>query len=518
MNQKKHLGPPERWLECPRKGQPILGKFLPFKTPLDNKYDGDVPEHQRFNISMLFASLKTYKVRMGLLVDLTNTTRFYNSKEVEEFDCKYVKMQCRGHGETPSSDQTEAFIGLCARFLNQKPLECIGVHCTHGFNRTGFLIVSYLVEKESWSVEAAVQAYAQSRPPGIYKQHYLEELFDRYGDRDDTPQAPSLPDWCNEEEQFDDAGEPLRKRSSESGSKGGDRKRFKNDHVKKNAVFMDGVPSVKLFTSQPKMSQLQRKIQSMCGWRRDPDGAVEHAKQTISDLLCNRIDISQLVITKELTKTEDDYAGKQAHVELANRMKKRDAGSAPQLGDRVPYVIIGAAKGTAAYMKSEDPIYVLENNIPIDTQYYLENQLSKPLLRIFEPILGEKKAESILLRGDHTRTKTVVTSKIGGLAAFTKKRSSCIGCKAVLDREGVAVCKHCQAQESEIYQKEINHLQSLEEKFSRLWTQCQRCQGSLHEDILCTSRDCPIFYMRKKVQKDLADQDKLMLRFGCPTW
>ncbi|KAL0198010.1 hypothetical protein M9458_006550, partial [Cirrhinus mrigala] len=78
-------------------------------------------------------------------------------------------------------------------------------------------------------------------------------------------------------------------------------------------------------------------------------------------------------------------------------MRKRDAGSAPNLGDRVPYVIIKAAKGVAAYMKSEDPIYVLENNIPIDTQYYLEQQLSKPLLRIFEPILGESKAESVLL-------------------------------------------------------------------------------------------------------------------------
>lgn len=40
---------------------------------------------------------------------------------------------------------------------------------------------------------------------------------------------------------------------------------------------------------------------------------------------------------------------------------------------------------------------MLENNIPIDTQYYLEQQLSKPLLRIFEPILGESKAEGILL-------------------------------------------------------------------------------------------------------------------------
>jgi len=40
---------------------------------------------------------------------------------------------------------------------------------------------------------------------------------------------------------------------------------------------------------------------------------------------------------------------------------------------------------------------VVENNIGIDTQYYLDNQLSKPLLRIFEPILGERKAESVLL-------------------------------------------------------------------------------------------------------------------------
>lgn len=46
---------------------------------------------------------------------------------------------------------------------------------------------------------------------------------------------------------------------------------------------------------------------------------MEHAKEVISDLLCNRIDISQLVITKELTRTAQEYAGKQAHVELAER-------------------------------------------------------------------------------------------------------------------------------------------------------------------------------------------------------
>ena len=49
---------------------------------------------------------------------------------------------------------------------------------------------------------------------------------------------------------------------------------------------------------------------------RNPNGAMDYAKQVISDLLCNRVDISQLVITKELTKTDKDYTNKIAHVEL----------------------------------------------------------------------------------------------------------------------------------------------------------------------------------------------------------
>ena len=40
---------------------------------------------------------------------------------------------------------------------------------------------------------------------------------------------------------------------------------------------------------------------------------------------------------------------------------------------------------------------MLENNLTIDASYYLEKQLTKPLLRIFEPILGDSKAKGELL-------------------------------------------------------------------------------------------------------------------------
>ncbi|RWS28033.1 DNA polymerase delta catalytic subunit-like protein [Leptotrombidium deliense] len=255
---------------------------------------------------------------------------------------------------------------------------------------------------------------------------------------------------------------------------------------------------------------------------RNPDAAVAYSQRVISDLLCNKVDISNLIITKELTKNDNEYAAKQAHVELAHRMAKRDAGSAPKLGDRVPYVIIASPKGTAAYMKSEDPIYVLDNNIPIDTQYYLDNQIAKPLLRIFEPILGDTKAESVLLRGDHTRTKSVVTSKVGLMANFAKKCNTCLSCKTLLrpedEKESLAVCRHCQDREGEVMQVEIMKQKELEMKFNKLWTQCQRCSGTLQEEVICTSRDCPIFYMRKKVMKELDDVEAVIRRFGAPEW
>lgn len=71
-------------------------------------------------------------------------------------------------------------------------------------------------------------------------------------------------------------------------------------------------------------------------------------------------------------------------------------------------------------------------------------------------------------------------------------------------------------QEAEVYVKALGTVNSLEHDFGRLWTQCQRCQGSLHQDVLCTSRDCPIFYRRKKTQKDLAEAHTALARF--PDW
>ena len=225
--------------------------------------------------------------------------------------------------------------------------------------------------------------------------------------------------------------------------------------------------------------------------------------------------MSKLVITKALTKGDSEYTAKQAHVELAARMKKRDEGSAPALGDRVAYVMTRGARGAKNFEKAEDPLYVLENNIAIDTRYYLENQLAKPLGRIFGAVLTETKAQS-LLTGDHTRTITVTASATGSMMKYAKKTETCMGCKRPLTGKnggGGAVCTDCAPRVGEFYRKTLDRTSELEVRFGRLWTQCQRCQGSMHCQVICSSKDCPIFYMRMKARKDLADASKDLTRF-----
>lgn len=244
---------------------------------------------------------------------------------------------------------------------------------------------------------------------------------------------------------------------------------------------------------------------------RSVESAVDFVKGTISDLLLNRLDISNLVITKAFSKAEDEYAGAQAHIALVERMRQRDPASAPTIGDRVAYVIIKAAKGAKAYERSEDPIYVLENNIPLDTQYYLEHQLAPPIMRVFEGVLEDP---SVLIKGDHTRHIAISapSKNAGGLMKFVKIQLQCISCRAVI-KDG-ALCDNCMDKAPEVYGKIIAKRNHYEAIYSQVWTQCQQCQGSLNQEVICSSRDCPVFYMRKKVQKDLREQQVLLDRFG----
>ncbi|VDL57455.1 unnamed protein product [Hymenolepis diminuta] len=217
MNNRKQLFFPPRWMKCPPVGDVLLDLFIPCKTPLDHKYTEFIPdEDDIFDPDCLFESVKP--CQLGMIIDLTKSTRFYKRDEIENHGCKYVKISCKGNEECPTVEQVNLFIGIVNQFKesNKDNDKKIVVHCTHGYNRTGFMIVSYLVEECQCSLEYALQLFADARKPGIYKANYLKELYTRFDDPEDCPSPPELPDWCNEDESGGEALIPRKRRHPDS--------------------------------------------------------------------------------------------------------------------------------------------------------------------------------------------------------------------------------------------------------------------------------------------------------------
>ena len=236
-------------------------------------------------------------------------------------------------------------------------------------------------------------------------------------------------------------------------------------------------------------------------WEADDaaERAVDYVKGIVADLQQGRVDTSKLVISKAYTKGAEEYAAKQAHVELVKRIKRRTPDVAPRIGDRVPYVIVGGLKGAKMFEKVEDPVYAMEKDIPLDVDYYIDNQLKKPMRRIFGPILGrpdqteeeaEDMAEKVLFTGEHMRKMVRgVPSKVG-IGRFCVTTPRCRVC-------GLPGCKSCESVE------DIRaDVAALEGRREDLWATCRECQGGDEElPILCTNRDCEIFYERTLIKK-----------------
>lgn len=239
----------------------------------------------------------------------------------------------------------------------------------------------------------------------------------------------------------------------------------------------------------------------------DPERAKLFVKAVVRDLYLDRIDLGQLVISKTLSKT--NYAAKQAHVELAERMKKRD-NAVISIGDRIAYVIVDKGPNVIAYEKSEDPLYVLEKNLPVDVNYYIEQQIMKPVHRLFDPLMDNVNE---LFVGEHTATRKKGTLS-GPMAQFVKKGITCLLCK----ERGSILCKRCAPNYFSVYVGKIQEMKEKEDVYNKCWRECQRCIRSVCTEVLCANKDCPIFFMRSKVIREIGELDDQIKQLNSLEW
>ncbi|KAI3888786.1 hypothetical protein MKX03_017429 [Papaver bracteatum] len=165
---------PTGWLDCPAAGD-CIGYIIPSKQ-------------------------KVLGREVGLVIDLTNTTRYYQPSDWKKQGIKHVKIACKGRDSVPDPESVNTFVYEVLQFYFRRELsknkKYILVHCTHGHNRTGFMIVHFLMRSEPLSVKQAIEVFQNARPPGIYKQDYIDALYAFYHERKPKHvSCPNTPEW-----------------------------------------------------------------------------------------------------------------------------------------------------------------------------------------------------------------------------------------------------------------------------------------------------------------------------------
>ncbi|XP_040291532.1 uncharacterized protein LOC121003728 [Bufo bufo] len=168
---------PDRWRNLTAIGQRVPGsRFIAFKVPLKGVTNQRVTENQKFTPKDLITAIRTQNEELGLIVDLTNTERYYTTKDLPK-GIQYVKLHTAGL-KIPDDATIHQFKRVVWKFLvaNSENDKLIGVHCTTGINRTGYLICRYLIDVDGWRPMNALSAFGQARGHPIEGTVYIEDI------------------------------------------------------------------------------------------------------------------------------------------------------------------------------------------------------------------------------------------------------------------------------------------------------------------------------------------------------
>jgi DNA polymerase elongation subunit (family B) len=125
--------------------------------------------------------------------------------------------------------------------------------------------------------------------------------------------------------------------------------------------------------------------------QKDVVASIKFLKKYLQDMVSEKIKLDKLIISKSL-KSLTSYKNPDqiAHSVLAERMGKRDPGSKPSTGSRIPYIYIQTTgKVKLQGDRIEHPDYVRKMNLKPDYTHYITNQLQKPIQQIYGLVLDQ---------------------------------------------------------------------------------------------------------------------------------
>ncbi|XP_077512344.1 RNA/RNP complex-1-interacting phosphatase-like [Amblyomma americanum] len=169
---------PDRWLDYDDLGGTVPGtRFVPFKVPLRELISIRVPPERRFTPNDVLQRLPD----LGLVIDLTCTDRYYDPRVMVSHGIIHTKIRCAGQllpNRKVVKNFTRAVDAFATKPANDGKL--IGVHCTHGVNRTGYLVCRYMIGSLGIAPATAIEQFQNARGHQFDRQEYVKDLYGRF--------------------------------------------------------------------------------------------------------------------------------------------------------------------------------------------------------------------------------------------------------------------------------------------------------------------------------------------------
>lgn len=129
----------------------------------------------------------TWSKDIYAVIDISHDPPIYSPQTLEKGGIQYHKFATVSK-VPPTPTEVADFIALVERLRGElhkkeeagEARKAIAVHCHYGYNRTGFFLVCYLVEKRGYALQEAIEEFKRAREPGIRHDHFIDALFVRY--------------------------------------------------------------------------------------------------------------------------------------------------------------------------------------------------------------------------------------------------------------------------------------------------------------------------------------------------
>ena len=163
-------------------------KVVPVSDPIDEgRFRALKTLREQDEVHTPAVFVEKWRSQIYCVIDISHDSPIYDTKTLEKGGVQYHKFATVSK-VPPTITEVADFIALVERLRKElheredagEARRAIGVHCHYGFNRTGFFVVCYLVEKRGYKLQEAIEEFRRARPPGIRHDHFIDTLFVRY--------------------------------------------------------------------------------------------------------------------------------------------------------------------------------------------------------------------------------------------------------------------------------------------------------------------------------------------------